>query len=593
METTNEKWDLGDLYGGVNDPAADADLERAGRLAEDFARRYRGRIASAGGGLLSEALREYAEILALCYKPDLYAMLVFSADTSAPENGAFLQKVTEKVSAVNVTLMFFDLELMEMPEEGLSAAFAECPELAEYAHHIKTVRAFNPFRLSEPEERILEEKANTGRRAFDRLFDQVLSSAVFKGCVKGEEKEMNEAQVLSLLRSPDRKIREDAAHILTKGLLENSGVLSFIFNTLVYDKSVDDRLRGFSYPQEARHLSNELSRETVDMVIGICRENYGLVSRFYKRKKELLGLKELTHIDRYAPIASAEKDIPFEEAKKTVLEAFAGFSGRFSSIAKEFFDKNWLDAGPRPGKRGGAFCAHADPKHHPYILMNYMNRADDVMTLAHELGHGIHAVLASKQNIFDCSAALPVAENASTFGEMLVFESLAAKASPEDKLALYAEKIESVFATVFRQCAMYIFECRLHDARRSRGELSVEDISDIWQSCLQEMFGDSLILGEEHKYWWIYVSHFIGSPFYVYAYSFGELMVLSLYSIYRKEGPAFVEKYEKLLAGGGSKAPAELLREAGFDISDAAFWNSGMAYIKALIEEFEAMCGGR
>ncbi|MBQ9358389.1 MAG: M3 family oligoendopeptidase, partial [Abditibacteriota bacterium] len=417
-----------------------------------------------------------------------------------------------------------------------------------------------------------------------------LSAAVFKGRVAGEDREMNEAQTLSLLRSPDRAVREEGAHILTKGLLEHSGVLSFIFNTLVYDKSVDDRLSGFAYPQQSRHLSNELDRETVDLVIKTCRDNYGLVSRFYNRKRQLLGLDRLTHIDRYAPIASVEKEYSFAEARDMVLEAFGRFSPNFAGIARRFFDNRWIDAEPRQGKRGGAFCAHGDPKHNPYVLMNYMNRQDDVMTLAHELGHGIHAVLSSEQNILDCSAALPVAENASTFGEMLVFESLAAKASREEKRALYAEKIESVFATVFRQAAMYTFECRLHEARRSRGELSVDDISALWQTSLQEMFGDSLILEEEHKYWWIYVSHFIGSPFYVYAYSLGELMVLSLFSLYKKEGPSFVPKYERLLSRGGSMAPGELLGEVGFDITSPDFWKGGMDYIGSLIDEFEELC---
>ncbi|MBO4547971.1 MAG: M3 family oligoendopeptidase, partial [Abditibacteriota bacterium] len=583
-------WDLSGLYSGPDDGRIDGDLGRAKELAEAFAGRCKGNIAAADGETLLAAMKEYTEILTLCYNPDLYALLVFSADTSAPENGALMQRVSEQVSAVSVTLLFFDLELMAMPEEKLRAAFEECPALSEYAHYIGKVRAFNPYKLSEPEERILEEKANTGRRAFDRLFDQVLSAAVFRGRVKGEDREMNEAEVLSLLRSPDRGVREDAAHILTEGLKEHSGVLSFIFNTMVYDKSVDDRLRGFGYPQQSRHLSNELSRETVDLVIKTCRDNYPLVSRFYRRKRALLGLRELTHIDRYAPLAAAEKEVSFEEAKDIVLSSFAGFSDRFASIARDFFDKRWIDAEPRQGKRGGAFCAHADPARNPYVLMSYMNRQDDVMTLAHELGHGIHAVLASRQNILDCSATLPIAENASTFGEMLVFEALVREASREDKIALYAEKIESVFATVFRQAAMYIFECRLHEARRSRGELSVEDIGSLWQDSLQEMFGDSLILGDEHRYWWIYVSHFIGTPFYVYAYSFGELMVLSLFALYKKTGAPFVAKYEELLSGGGSKAPGELLCSMGFDITDPAFWQGGMDYITGLIDEFEALC---
>ena len=589
MELNHVKWNLNNLYIAIDDPKISENIAKATKMSENFADKYKDRIgvSDLNGELLFSAIKEYENILKMAYKPDMYAALVFSADTSKPENGAFMQKIQEAVSAISIKLMFFDLEIMAISEDTLKNAFKEKKELELYAHHIKTVRAFNPYKLSEAEEKILEEKANSGRRAFDRLFDQVLSNAQFEIEIDGETKIVSESEVLTLLRDPNRNVRAAAAASLTKGLLNHSTVLTFIFNTLVYDKSVDDRLRNYSYPQESRNLSNELEKEVVDLLIKTCTENYGLVSKFYNLKKKILGVDKLTHIDRYAPIFKSHKEVEFDKGKEIVLESFSKFSDVFAKIANDFFEYSWIDAEPRAGKRGGAFCMSGIPEINPYIMMNYMNKQDDVMTLAHELGHGIHACLSAKQNLFDCTSTLPVAENASTFGEMLVFESLVEKANTEEKLALYAEKIEGVFATIFRQAAMYIFESRLHEARRTLGELSIEQISDIWQTSLQEMFGDSVELGEEHKYWWLYVSHFIGSPFYVYAYSFGELMVLSLYSLYKNEGKSFVEKYTDLLSQGGSKSPVKLLEDVGFDIRKPEFWKEGMAVVEKLISDFE------
>lgn len=588
MELTNVTWNLDELYLGVKDNNIDLDLEKSKTLTEEFSQKYRGKINSPDltGELLHNAIKDYENILNIIYKPDMYSALIFSADTSNPAHGALMQKVQEASSAISVKLLFFDLELMEVSEDTISEALKD-PKLNEYTHYIKTTRAFNPYKLSEPEEKILEEKANTGRRAFDRLFDQVLSTAVFTMDINGEKKEMNESEVLTLLRDPDRNTRNAAAKSLTEGLLKHSNVLTFIFNTIIYDKSIDDRLRGFAYPQESRNLSNELPKDVVDLVIKTCQDNYSLVSRYYNLKKDILGLDKLTHIDRYAPIFESKEEVSFDTAKEIVLRSFEEFSSVFSNTANGFFTKSRIDASPRQGKRGGAFCMSATPNLNVYVLMNYMNKKDDVMTLAHELGHGIHACLSAKQNIFNCHSTLPIAENASTFGEMLVFEELTKQASVEERLALYAEKIEGVFATVFRQAAMYIFESRLHEARRNQGELSLEDISTIWQTSIQEMFGDSIELGEEHKYWWLYVSHFIGTPFYVYAYSFGELMVLSLYSLYKKEGKPFVDKYIDLLSSGGAKAPSELLANVGFNIAQPDFWNSGMLIIERLINDFE------
>ncbi|MBQ0105020.1 MAG: M3 family oligoendopeptidase, partial [Armatimonadetes bacterium] len=585
---TEEKWDLSPLY--TSEDNIEKDLAEAKRLADDFEKKYRGKIKSPSlvADILYNAIKDTEKITRLVYRPDMYAALKFSADTGDPKNGKLMQAVQEKVTEISVKTMFFELELMEADENIINSVLAD-PRLAEYRHFVKTARVFNDHKLTEACETIMEEKANTGSRAWDRLFDEVLSSAEFRIEIDGEEKILNEPGILAYLKDPDRDVRIKAGKSLTEGLLANSKVLTFIFNTLVNDKAINDRLRKYSYPQESRHKSNELSKNVVDLVIKTCTENYDMVSRFYKIKKEILGLPELTHVDRYAPLALEEKPVSYEEAKEIILSAFGSFSDRFRDIAQDTFTGHWIDAEPRQGKRGGAFCMSGIPEINPFILCSYLDRQDDVMTLAHELGHGIHAVLSSEQNIFNYEATLPVCENASTFGEMLVFEKLVAEASLEEKLALYAAKIESIFATIFRQAAMYLFESDLHRERREKGELTCDEISALWQKNIQAMFGDSLILGEEHKYWWLYVSHFIGSPFYVYAYSFGELMVLALFGLYKKNPKDFVPKYIKLLSMGGSVSPEDLLREVGFDINTPEFWNRGIAMLDSLMTEFEAI----
>lgn len=585
---TKECWDLSPLYKSIDDVNINKDLEKALELSVEFEKKYRGKIDSKDltSDILYNAIKDTEIITKLIYKPDMYASLLFSGDTSNPQNGKLMQQVQEKITVISIKTMFFDLELMNVSDEIINPIL-EDKKLEEYFHFIKTVRTFNHHKLSESCEEIMEEKANTGSRAWDRLFDEVLSNIKFKINIHGEDKELSEPEVLALLKEPNRDLRIKAGNSLTKGLQENSRVLTFIFNTLVYDKSINDRLRKYSYPQESRHKSNELSKEVVDLVTETCVHNYNMVSRFYNIKREIMGLDELTHVDRYAPLSFEEKKVSYEEAQKIILDAFGGFAKEFKDIANEAFTKHWIDAEPRQGKRGGAFCMSGIPEINPFILCSYLDKKDDVMTLAHELGHGIHACLSSKQNIFNYSATLPVCENASTFGEMLVFEKLVENATLEEKMALYAEKIESIFATIFRQTAMYRFESDLHKNRREKGELTCDEISALWQKNIQEMFGDSVVLGEEHKYWWLYVSHFIGSPFYVYAYSFGELMVLALFSIYKKNPKDFVPKYIKLLSNGGSMSPENLLKEIGFDINTPDFWNMGIKTLDKLMTEFE------
>lgn len=584
------RWDLSALFSSMEDPKIEATWKRSHEIADAFAAKYRGKIDSPDlrADLLLEALTELEGMTTEVSKPLCFAHLLFAGDSSNPSVGAFMQSQMERATELQVKLMFFELELQAAPKDVIDT-LSNDPKLANYQHHIQVARTYSPYRLSEKEEVLMEELSNTGSRAWNRLFDEVTSNHVYRITLDGKQEEKSQQEVLALLRHETREVRQAAADSLTAGLKEQERVLVFVFNTLLQDKSIDDRLRGFQFAEQSRHMANELERETVDLVVRLCREFYPMVARYYRIKQQILGLPELTHIDRYAPLFAAEEKVSWEKAREIVLKAFGEFSETVESRAAEFFDKNWIDAEPRKGKTGGAFCSYNTPDTHPVILQSFLNKMDDVMTLAHELGHGVHASLSRKQSYFNYHGTLPLAELASTFGEMLVFEKLVSGASTKDKLALYAEKIEGIFATVFRQAAMYQFEMRIHDARRKEGELAPEEFGEIWQEELQAMFGDSVSLGDQHRCWWMYVGHFTGSPFYVYAYSFGELLVLSLYEMAKKQGPSFADDYVKVLELGGSKSPAELMAMVNVDLKSEEFWRGGFAAMDKFLVEFERL----
>lgn len=585
------RWDLSALFSGMDDPRIEETWNTAMRRADTFAEKYRGKIDAPDldARTLRDAIADIEALYNEVAKPMGYANLLFSTDSADPKIGAFLQKQRERGTALSVKTLFFELEL-QAADAGLIDRLLQDDALAPYRHYVQSTRVYSPYRLSEKEEIVLEETANTGSRAWVRLFEEITANQVFHlDLPGGEKREATEQEVLALLRHPDRATRQAAADSLTAGLKEIERVLVFNYNNLLQDKAVEDRLRGYEYPEKSRHLSNELDKETVDLVIRLCREHYGLVARFYHVKREILGLPELTHIDRYAPLFPSEAPVAWEEAREIVLESFGTFSGTMRDRAAEFFDKRWIDAEPRKGKQGGAFCAYNTPDTHPVVFQSYLNKMDDVMTLAHELGHGVHASLSRAQSYLNFHGTLPLAELASTFGEMLVFERLVADASLKDKIALYADKVEGIFATVFRQAAMFSFEQRCHQARRSEGELTPEQFGDLWQEEIQGMFGDSVKIGEQHRMWWSYVGHFIYAPFYVYAYSFGELLVLSLYQMAKAEGPGFADKYIQVLELGGSKSPQELMAIVGVDLNSEAFWRGGFAAMEKLVAEFERL----
>lgn len=592
MSAAGIAWNLSALFQSVDDPKIGQLWETLGKRATEFAAQWKGNIDSKTltPQQLAAAIGEYESIANEASKPMNFAQLLFAADTSNPAHGAFLAAQMEKATSLNVKLLFFELELQNMAEDTFQSMLSS-PELANFRHFLTVSRAFSNYRLSEKEEVILEEAANTGARAWVRLFEEVTANYAFKYTAPGatEPETLSMQEVLALFRSADRNVRKASADAFTAGLKDLERVLVFTYNNLLQDKAVDDRLRGLEYPEKGRHLANELDKSTVDLVIRLCRENYPLVSRYYTVKREILGLPELTHVDRYAPLFEAEEKVSYEEARQIILDAFGGFNPTLSTKAGEFFEKDWIDASPRKGKQGGAFCCYNSPDTHPVVFQTYMDKPDDVMTLAHELGHGVHASLSRAQSYLNFHGTLPLAELASTFGEMLVFESLIAEATTKDQLALYAEKIEGVFATIFRQAAMFQFEQRCHKARREEGELAAERIGGIWQEELQAMFGDSVKLGEQHETWWSYVSHFVAVPFYVYAYSFGELLVLSLYEMAKKEGPSFGPKYVAMLTAGGSLSPDELMAMVGVDLRSEAFWQGGFHALDSLVTRFEAI----
>ena len=584
------RWDLSALFASMEDPKIESIWKLSHQRADAFAAQYRGKInhPDLTSEMLNQALTDLEVLTTDVAKPMAYSNLLFAGDASNAAIGAFMQSQMEKATELQIKLMFFELELQAAPQETINA-LANDAKLANYRHHIQVARTYSPYRLSEKEEVLMEELANTGSRAFNRLFDEVTSNYVFKFVLDGKTEEKSQQEVLALLRHEDRATRQAAGDSITAGLKDQERVLVFIFNTLMQDKSIEDRLRGFQFAEQSRHMANELDRETVDLVVRLCREFYPMVARYYRVKQQILGLPELTHIDRYAPLFAAEGKVSWEEAQEIVLGAFGEFSTEVRDRAAEFFDKNWIDAEPRKGKTGGAFCSYNTPDTHPVILQSFLNKMDDVSTLAHELGHGVHASFSRDQSYFNFHGTLPLAELASTFGEMLVFEKLVAGASTKDKLALYAEKIEGIFATVFRQAAMYQFEMRIHDARRTQGELASEQFGEIWQEELQSMFGDSVKLGDQHKCWWMYVSHFTAVPFYVYAYSFGELLVLSLYEMAKKQGPSFADDYVRVLRLGGSKTPAELMAMLNVDLQSEEFWRGGFAAMDKFLVEFERL----
>jgi oligoendopeptidase F len=585
-------WDLGDLYQGVDDPRITKDLESALARARAFEASYRGRIDVPDGppaALLLEALTELEGLYEQMDRPAVYAGLLHAAQTDDPRRGALLARTREQRTGINQHLIFFDLEWVKVSDPAARAAMDD-PRLARYRHYLAQKRLWRPHYLSEPEEKLLDEKSVTGRAAFVRLFDESVAALRFPFEHDGQSQLLTMQEASAKLYDPDRAVRRAAAAGLTKGLKENARLLTYLFNNLVVDHQTDCRLRHFDSPMGPRHLANEISGPVVEALMTAAEQHHGTVQRYYRLKARLLGVEPLLDYDRYAPVFPDQPECDWPRARQIVQESYQAFSPRAGAIIREFFDRRWIDAELRAGKRGGAFSSSAVPSAHPYILLNYTDRLRDVMTLAHELGHGLHQYLARPVGYLQCDTPLTTAETASVFGEMLTFRRLQQLyPEPRTRLAMLCSKIEDAFATVFRQVVLTRFEQALYRARQERGELTTEQVNALWLDANRPMHGDVVQLTDGYGWWWMYIGHFIHVPFYCYAYAFGELLVLALVQKYRQEGEAFVPKYLELLSAGGSEGPDVLVSRLGVDVTDPAFWELGLRLLDDMVTEAEAL----
>jgi len=576
-------WDLEPLLEGRGRPGVDELLDDAESRAEAL-EEYRGRIGTLDATGLATVMHEVAAINDAGGRAGSYAGLAFAIDTTDPGTGALLQHVEERSTAIGNRLLFIELEWAAIDDARADALLAD-PALDFCVHHLRSARRYRPHLLSEPEERILADKAVTGRGAWTRLFSE-LTSAID---VDLDGNRIGLEQGLSRLQSADPEERQRAATAVTDALAPGLRTRAYVFNTLLADKVTDDRLRHYDGWLASMNLANEASDESVQALVDAVRRRYDIPQRWYRLKAKLLGLDVLRDYDRMAPVAAAEVEVGWDAGRALVLDAYRSFSPELADVVQRFFDEKWIDAPIRAGKRPGAFCAYTVPSHHPYLLLNWTATRRDVLTLAHELGHGVHAYLAREQGIFHQTTPLTLAETASVFGETVTFGTLLEQTNdPDQRLALLAENLEGQIATVFRQTAMNLFEDRVHNERRQAGELSVERFGEAWAETQAEMLGDAVEITDGYRTWWSYIPHFIGTPGYVYAYSYGQLLALSVYAEYEERGAEFVPSYLELLSRGGSQAPEELGKVVGVDLEDPEFWDGGLDIVEQRMAEAEA-----
>ena len=579
-------WNLEPLVDGKGVAGVERQFDEAHERAAAFAVTHAGKVAALDGPGLVKAMEELAAISELVGRASCYAMLQFSSDTANPEFGALMQRVQERAVGLQTTLQFFELEWAALGD-ALADELLAADGLDSSRHHLATARRYRPHLLSEPEERILTEKSVTGASAWSRLFSELTSAIEVQ--LQGAEEPVALDVALSKLYDPDRAVRAATQQAVTDALEPGLRTRAFIFNTLLADKATDDRLRNFDSWLSDRNLSNEASDESVQALVDAVKGAYELPRRWYRLKARLLGIEKLADYDRMATVAHSDEDFGWDDGRDLVLASFDDFSPVLGDAARTFFEGGYIDAPVRPGKRGGAFCLYTVPGAHPYVMLNWTHKRRDVLTLAHELGHGLHASLARPRGIFEQSTPLTLAETASVFGETLVFGRLLEQTTdPASRLSLLAENIEGSIATVFRQVAMNQFEHAAHTARRTEGELSITRIGELWAATQEELLGDAVQVTENYRSWWSYVPHFIDNPGYVYAYAYGQLLALSVYGRYREVGEPFVDDYIAMLSAGGSKSPEELTAIAGLDLADPGFWRSGLALVQEQLTQAEA-----
>jgi len=577
-------WDLSDLYESGNDPRLDANVQEADEAAAAFRERYHGKVAELSASELADAIAERERIESILTRAIYFAHLWFATDLADAPRGALLARLTEAGAALDTQLLFFGLEIADLDDDA-AEAFLASDALARWRHWLRSVRKFRPYLLTEPEEKILTEKSVSGVSAWDRLFEELLSALRVE--LDGTQLSFEEA--MAKLYSGDRDVRRAAAEAVTETLAPGLRTRTFVFNTIVLDKSIDDRLRGYETWISARNLRNDTTDEAVQALVDATVARYDVVQRYYRLKAQLLGLDRLTHYDRFAPIADDATKVSWGEAQQIVLDAYQDFSAESGDIVQRFFRESWIDAPVRENKRTGAFCATSIPGVHPYVLMNFTGDRRSILTLAHELGHGLHGALAMPLGLFNAETPLTTAETASVFGEALTFKRLLAlEDDPRRRLNLLAGRIEDSIATVFRQITMNRFEDAVHTERREQGELSTERLQELWLESQARMFEDSVEL-DGYGTWWSYVPHFMGSPGYVYAYAYGFLFALAIFRKYELEGDAMVEPYLEVLRAGGSQPPEELARIVGLDLTDPHIWESGIDAFATELDEAEAL----
>jgi oligoendopeptidase F len=587
---TLPEWNLADLYAAIHDPQVERDLDRAASESVAFEKAYRGRLAllvdePGGGAALAQAVERYEKLDELLGRLGSYAGLVHAENTLDPERAKFFGDVQERITGISTHLLFFVLELNRLEDGKLEAAMQDA-SLGHYRPWLEDIRREKPYQLEDRIEQLFHEKSVTTYSAWNRLFDETMSSLRFKVGSRSLAIE----PTLKLLQEANGASRKAAAEALARTFKENLRLFTHITNTLAKDKEISDRWRGFADVADSRHLANRIEPEVVAALVEAVRAAYPSLShRYYALKARWFGKKRLPHWDRNAPLPRiAARNIAWSEARATVLTAYGAFSPEMAAIAERFFDRNWIDAPVRPGKSPGAFAHPTVPSAHPYVLLNYQGKPRDVMTLAHELGHGVHQVLAAPNGALMAPTPLTLAETASVFGEMLTFRKLLAGADRKQRKAMLAAKVEDMINTVVRQIAFYVFERQLHTERR-RGELTAERICALWLDVQRESLGPTIELKPGYETFWAYIPHFVHSPFYVYAYAFGDCLVNSLYAVYEQAADGFAERYLAMLAAGGTKHHSELLEPFGLDARDPAFWQGGLGVIERMITELERL----
>ncbi|WP_223476057.1 M3 family oligoendopeptidase [Oricola indica] len=581
------EWNLGDLYPSIDAPELKDDLERAAAEAVAFSDTWKGKLSlAAGNGSLGKAIAAFEQLEELLGRIMAFASLTYAGETANPAKAKFYGDMQQQLTDISSNLLFFALELNRIEDEALERTLSEDDLLAHYRPWVEDLRKEKPYQLEDRVEQLFHEKSLTGRGAFNRLFDETMTALRFNVDVE----ELAIESTLNLLQDHDRARREKGFRALTETFGKNLSTFTLITNTLAKDKEISDRWRGFQDIADSRHLANRVEREVVDALTEAVRDAYPRIShRYYAMKAKWLGLDVLEAWDRNAPLPETpQATIGWEDARNTVLSAYGAFSPEMADIARRFFDKSWIDAPARPGKAPGAFAHPTVPSAHPYVLLNYMGKPRDVMTLAHELGHGVHQVLAGEQGALMAQTPLTLAETASVFGEMLTFRSMLDSTSEKrERKAMLAQKAEDMINTVIRQIAFYQFERKVHTERRN-GELTSDQIGELWMSVQGESLGPAIRLPAGYETFWTYIPHFIHSPFYVYAYAFGDCLVNSLYAVYQDAESGFQAKYFDMLRAGGTKHHSELLAPFGLDASDPAFWSRGLAVIEGIIDELEA-----